>query len=901
MTKAPAKQNLEPFNAFALAPEGLLYAYYDPDEALLQTRFFSDDPSFDLLHLGLIASSEALPVNLVFWRAFAQLFISELCRHTHSDHAILALALPQAAIQAWLQQAPFMRGCEYLNLDVANQLWQGLLKTIQRELMPFNGNLTAYLATFHHAWSTVGRVCFHLAENKNHPTLPFAFLATYTTRLDVNTKPLHIPLSKALENTAGLDQHAALLSLLLPVQRAAEHNSFIKQLVDSSQIFKALAWNAHDAHQFLRAIPQCEAAGVIIRVPNWWQKPAKVGVNVTVGAKASSQVGLAALLDFDVQIALPNGDTLSSAELKELLACSESLVYLKGQWVEIDATQLNQVLKHWRSLEQHVKQDGLSFAEGLRLLAGTSKVSGDLSPEVLTEWSTVIEGQWLKQALNQLRQPEALETHLATLLKKSLNATLRPYQNKGVMWLWWLYQLRLGGCLADDMGLGKTIQVIGLLLLVKARTNPTQPHLLVIPASLLGNWQAELARFAPSLNVYIAHGSLTRTASAPLLTDIDLVITTYGTFHRLAWLAATTWDIVILDEAQAIKNPTARQTRALKNVKSQVRFALTGTPIENSLIDLWSLFDFIAPGLLGASKAFSAYSKQKTAHPAHFSGAVRRLVTPYILRRLKSDKKIISDLPAKTEILSYCSLSTAQVKLYQQSVEQLTQQLQHVEGIKRRGLVLSYLMRFKQICNHPSQWLGHGSFEPNLSGKFIQLKALCDVISAKHEKVLVFTQFREIIPALSDFLSTIFKQPGLTLDGQTPIKERSNRVAQFQQPQGPPFFVLSLKAGGTGLNLTHAAHVIHFDRWWNPAVENQATDRAFRIGQKNPVMVHKFLCLGTIEEKIELLLNTKKTLSDDILGSNNEVVLTELSNDALLSMVSLDIHRVMLNSQEDSL
>ena len=267
---------------------------------------------------------------------------------------------------------------------------------------------------------------------------------------------------------------------------------------------------------------------------------------------------------------------------------------------------------------------------------------------------------------------------------------------------------------------------------------------------------------------------------------------------------------------------------------------------------------------------------------------------PYILRRLKSDKRIISDLPDKTEMQTYCTLTKQQIGLYQQAVNELAAKLENqVDNINRRGLVMSYLLRFKQICNHPNQWLGHGQYANELSGKFLRLKELCEVIAEKQEKVLVFTQFREIIPALSEFLSQVFKQEGLTLDGQTKVKERAKRVEQFQQDQGPPFFVLSLKAGGTGLNLTAASHVIHFDRWWNPAVENQATDRAFRIGQKKNVLVHKFICRGTIEEKIDSLLNSKKSLSSEIMGQDNEIVLTEISDAELLNIVTLDIHRAV--------
>lgn len=616
-------------------------------------------------------------------------------------------------------------------------------------------------------------------------------------------------------------------------------------------------------------------------------------------------LGLEALLDFNMHFALPSGEKLSPEEFKQLLSKQCQLVQIKGQWVEVDSHKLNQVLSHWKKIENQVKKEGLSFAEGLRLLAGVSNNQTEKIENIdVVAWSTVIEGNYLQQALNRLRHPEVGEKNLQTLLKKHLRTELRPYQNAGVQWLWWLYNMRLGGCLADDMGLGKTIQVLSLLLVLKHqnKSQTSGPHLLILPSSLLDNWQTEISRFASSLNIGIAHSTFSSEQTLdlqnePVLTNIDLVITTYSMIYRVPWLSKRSWDIIILDEAQAIKNPLAKQSLAIKQLKAGTRLVLTGTPIENRLLDLWSLFDFIAPGLLGSRKVFAEYGKQGNkpeAHKGQFFAAIRRLVKPYILRRLKSDKTIINDLPDKTEMPSYCSLSKQQIGHYQQAVNELKTKLeQPIEGMQRRGLVLSYLLRFKQICNHPNQWLGHHQYDFEASGKFIRLKELCEVIAQNQEKVLVFTQFYEIIPALCSFLADVFKSEGFFLHGQTPLKERSKRVQAFQEAQGSSFFVLSLKAGGTGLNLTAASHVIHFDRWWNPAVENQATDRAYRIGQKKNVLVHKFICKGTIEEKIDALISSKKSLSQEIIGQETEIVLSELSDIELLNIVALDIHRAL--------
>jgi len=380
---------------------------------------------------------------------------------------------------------------------------------------------------------------------------------------------------------------------------------------------------------------------------------------------------------------------------------------------------------------------------------------------------------------------------------------------------------------------------------------------------------------------------------AARLRDVDLVITSYGSLLRVPWIAEAAWRLVVLDEAQAIKNPDAKQTRTVKKLKAAVRFALTGTPIENRLGDLWSIFDFVNPGLLGSSKEFANFVKGLANRPHNSYGPLRELVRPYILRRLKTDKAVIADLPNKTEVKAFCQLSRKQAALYQQSVNELAAQLEDAEGIERKGLVLSFLMRFKQICNHPSQWLGDGGWAEDDSGKWARLRDIAEVVAARQEKVLVFTQFREVIAPLAAFLGSVFGRPGLVLHGETPVKQRQETVRRFQEDEAVGFFVLSLKAGGAGLNLTAASHVVHFDRWWNPAVENQATDRAFRIGQTKNVLVHKFVCRGTVEEKIDQLIESKRQLSEELLEGGADLLLTEMKDDELLKLVALDINKAL--------
>ena len=421
--------------------------------------------------------------------------------------------------------------------------------------------------------------------------------------------------------------------------------------------------------------------------------------------------------------------------------------------------------------------------------------------------------------------------------------------------------------------------------------------LLVVPASLVGNWRLEIERFAPMLKVLIGHPSYIPSAELKNLSQErvethDAVITTYGTVMRTDWMKEYSWRHVILDEAQAIKNPSAKQTRAVKSLKARWRLALTGTPVENRLGDLWSIFDFLNPGLLGSAKAFSGLCKSMALNSRGYE-PLRKLVQPYILRRLKTDKSVIADLPDKTEVDAYCLLTKRQAILYQQSVEEMQRTIEELEGIERRGVVLAFLMRFKQICNHPSQWLGDGEYKAADSGKLGRLRELCESIAARQDKVLVFTQFREMTEPIAGFLTEIFGQNGLVLHGGTPVKKRQSFVKSFQENDQLPFMVLSLKAGGSGLNLTAASHVIHFDRWWNPAVENQATDRSFRIGQKKNVLVHKFVCRGTVEERIAQMIADKKKLSDEVLSQGAESSLTEMDNEELISMVSLDLSRAI--------
>ncbi|MEQ8765479.1 MAG: DEAD/DEAH box helicase [Planctomycetota bacterium] len=867
---------------------------FDVRKRILQA--FAQGTGAGLLALGAREVATELPPALSFWRTIGRRFVSRACALVDPvDPANWeSPPLEPGDALSWIESVPPMLGAELVTEDLLGELWTDIARALEEELSNRSDGLAGFLAEQSSVWNVVGRVCLHLAENKRRPDRPFAFIATYVPEVTRSAKAQHVPLGRALQEYAGAKNRAKLLALLAPVSRAAEESELLRELVDSGDLYHPLSWSARQAHAFLQQIGTCERAGLVVRVPDWWSRrqKARPKATVSVGAERPSTMGLAAMLDFDVQVTL-DGEELSEDEIRQLLESSAGLVLVKGRWVEVDQDRLEAVLAHWQSAQERSWKEGVSLGEAMRLLSGSSDGEGDAgAADRHRDWSEVVAGDWLKEQLDHLRQPtaDAKASH-------GLKAELRPYQAEGLEWLWTLRSLSLGGCLADDMGLGKTIQVLGVM----SRARESQERgtdLLVVPASLIANWHQEIQRFASRLKVLIVHASQRPTAElkkleATVVSGYDVVITTYGMVARVDWLKSFAWRSGILDEAQAIKNPGARQTKSVKSLAASWRLALTGTPVENHLGELWSIFDFLNPGLLGSAKGFQKQCKAMGEDRREGFAPLRRLLRPYLLRRLKTDKRVIQDLPDKTEVTAYCALSRRQAVLYEQSVKELERALGELEGMERRGLVLAFLMRFKQICNHPSHWLGDGGYVTADSGKLERLGEICESIAARQDKVLVFTQFREMTDPLSRFLTDVFGRSGHVLHGGTPVKKRQQLVTSFQESDQVPFMVLSLKAGGTGLNLTAASHVVHFDRWWNPAVENQATDRAFRIGQRRNVLVHKFVCKGTIEERIDEMIRAKQELSDGVLSFEGASALTELSNEELLSMISLDLDAAM--------
>jgi SNF2 family DNA or RNA helicase len=635
----------------------------------------------------------------------------------------------------------------------------------------------------------------------------------------------------------------------------------------------SVALDTRAALRFLKETgPLLAGAGFGVLLPDWVRR-SRLGLKLTARSRTATAPGsardplfsLSDLVDFRYELAI--GDqTLDPAELAELARLKVPLVRLRGQWVELDERHLDAALRFLERGGSGV----MNSADAL--LAGIAESAGDL-PLV-----GVDADGWLGDLLSGEadRRLEPMNT------PESFVGVLRPYQERGLAWLSFLGKLGLGAVLADDMGLGKSPQTLALLQAERNAGTRTGPTLLICPMSLVGNWQREAARFTPELTVHVHHGTdrLAGSELAAAVVAADLVITTYGVATR-DWtaLALVSWARVVCDEAQNIKNASTRQAQAVRAIPAPSRIALTGTPVENRLTDLWSIMEFTTPGLLGPAEKF----RRRFAIPiernsdAAATEQLKRITGPFILRRLKTDKSVIADLPAKLEMKVWCNLTTEQASLYQATVEDMMTRIEAAEpGIERRGLVLATMAKLKQVCNHPAHLLGDGSRLAGRSGKLARLEEICDEIIEAGDKALCFTQYAEFGRMLQPYLAARLGCDVHFLHGGTTKKRRDEMVSGFSETAGPAIFLLSLKAGGTGLNLTAASHVIHIDRWWNPAVEDQATDRAFRIGQRRDVQVRKFVCVGTVEERIDQLIEEKKALAETIVGTG-ETWLSELS------------------------
>ena len=628
-----------------------------------------------VLYLGAALPGAELHPSLAYWRDFGRSFVTGVCGALDpTDPASVVVPDPDPVeVAAAVQAAPPMPGAESITPELLNGLWLDVGEALAARAAESKDGVQGYLKAQSPIWNVVGRVCLHLAENRRDPDYPFAFIATYVREVSRRAAPSHLPLGRALEQYAGTRNRGKLLALLAPLSRAAEDSEFIRELVDSGDVYHPLPWTPAEAHRFLQEVALYERAGLVVRTPDWWSARSRPRprVSVTVGDQTPSMLGMKGLLDFDVALTV-DGKTLSRKEIRALLASTEGLALIRGKWVEVDSDQLSAVLAQWREVQDRARLDGVGFGEAMRLLAGVTLEDRDKDEDHPPEWSEVLAGKWLSEKLDALRSPGPRADIDAGA---GLRAELRPYQKRGVQWLWTLRGLGLGGCLADDMGLGKTLQVLAVLSLT-LKTGEKETDLLVLPASLIDNWSQEIQRHAPFLKVLVAHPSYIPSAELKELSPVRVkahhaVITTYGTVLRTEWMKKYPWRTVVLDEAQAIKNPAAKQTRAVKALPSKWRLVLTGTPVENRLGDLWSIFDFLNPGLLGSAKAFNRLAKSMASGEGEGYAPLRRLVAPYILRRLKTDKTVIADLPDKTEVNAWCLLSRRQAALYQQSVDEM--------------------------------------------------------------------------------------------------------------------------------------------------------------------------------------------------------------------------------------
>ena len=741
------------------------------------------------------------------------------------------------------------------------------------------------------------RACFQLsppAEGKNSWTLSYHLQAVDVpefivdaatiwqhpvTNLEYHDRTISQPQETLLR---GLGLASRLYPLIAPSLEQPFPQSCQIQPLQAYEFIKSVVWRFEDSGLGVILPSSLEREG--------WANRLGLKISATT-PKKSDRLGLQSLLNFKWELAI-GGQTLSKAEFDRLVKLNSPLVEINGEWVELRPQDIKTAQAFFTARKDNLN---LSLEDALRLSQGDTQTIEKL-PVVSFEASGALEELMTALTDNQAIAP------LAT--PEGFRGELRPYQARGAGWLSFLERWGLGACLADDMGLGKTIQFIAFLLNLKHQKALEKPTLLVCPTSVLGNWEREVRKFAPQLKVLMYHGDKRPKGKAfeQAVAGKDLVITSYALIHRdLKTHQSLTWQGIVLDEAQNIKNSEAKQSQAVRQLEAQFRFALTGTPVENRLQELWSILDFLNPGYLGQRQFFQrrfAIPIEKYGDAASLK-TLRSLVQPFILRRLKSDRSIIQDLPEKQEMTEFCGLSPEQAKLYQQLVETSLTEIDSADGIQRRGMILALLVKLKQLCNHPGQFLKESSLkEPQRSGKLIRLQEMLEEAIAEGDRALIFTQFAEWGKLLKPHLEQKLGREIFFLYGSTSKKQREEMIDRFQHdPQGPPIMILSLKAGGTGLNLTRANHVFHYDRWWNPAVENQATDRVFRIGQTRNVQVHKFVCTGTLEEKINDMIESKKALAEQVVGAG-ENWLAELDTDSLRQLLVLERNAVIDEDEE---
>ncbi len=824
---------------------------------------------------GFIDRPTTLELHQQAWllRHFSECFVTELLRNTPST-AAFSKKFQGTLVEGCLKSDEPFTGAAAL---VTYQQWQNWRDKIARS----QTDLPFYL-------------CFRLHAPEDASSRWFLEFQV-ASRSDPSTRVSLLDywqLSAAKQKSAqkkigeNFERH-----LLMQLGYAARIYPKLWEGLETDQPI-GIQLSTDEAANFLKELAWVlEESGYKVIVPAWWtpkgQQRAKIrlrasGRKLGSNNKSKGYFSLETLVDYQYELAI-NGEPVSEREWQTLVNAKSSLVQFRGEWMELDQSKMQQMLEFWQRHQQEHPE--LSLIDFVKLMAEDDDFELELSQdEALADMLSKLND---KSRLEVLPDPEQFQ------------GQLREYQKRGVSWISYLESIGFNGCLADDMGLGKSAQVIAHLLHEREDSQPP-PTLLIAPTSVLGNWQKEIEKFAPQLSSMIHHGSdrpQEPEAFQQAVADCDVVITSFTLARKdEKLLNGMSWKRLVVDEAQNIKNPKAAQTKAILKLSAQHRLALTGTPIENRLLDLWSIFNFLNPGYLGKESQFRQSFEtpiQKHSDPARAT-VLKKLVEPFILRRVKTDPTIIQDLPDKVEQKLFCNLTKEQAALYEALVKDVERQLQDSEGIQRKGLILSTLLKLKQICNHPMQFLQDGSeFTPARSHKLERLQEMLQEAMEEGESLLVFTQFTEIGEALERYVKHQLHYNSYYLHGGTARIKREKMIAEFQDPETEAsVFILSLKAGGVGITLTKANHVFHFDRWWNPAVEDQATDRAFRIGQKKNVFVHKFVTIGTLEEKIDQMIEDKKKLAGSIVGAD-ESWLTELDNDAFKQLIRLNRSAVM--------
>jgi SNF2 family DNA or RNA helicase len=816
-------------------------------------------------------------------RHFSECLLTELITHTASPN-VFEKKIENTLIQSCLY--PKSRDIPWTTADAWElyqqwQVWRDRISRAQSDAPFYLGFKLIEPFKPQEPW----QVEFQVAP-KSDPSLQISLLDYWR----LNTKQ-----QKALNKQFGQDfaQH-----LLLHLGYAARIYNKLWTGLETDQP-TGIVLVLEDAFEFLKESAWVlEDAGYKVIVPAWWTPQGRQRARVRLKAKGKSLGGnnksksyfsFETLVSYQYELSI-GGEAVSEQEWQQLVNAKSPLVQFRGQWIELDQAKMQEMLDFWQKHQQENPE--MSLLDFMKL---TAEGGDDLELDVARD-------QLLSDMMERLSDKSKFE---AIADPKQFQGKLREYQKRGVSWIHYLENLGLNGCLADDMGLGKSAQVIARLVQeregkTKKGTPKLNPTLLIAPTSVVGNWQKEIEKFAPHLRSIVHHGTQ-RIQKADALkkavTNCDVLITSFTLARKDAQLLESIdWHRLVVDEAQNIKNPKAAQTKAILKLPAHYRLALTGTPIENRLLDLWSIFNFLNPGYLGKEAQFrqSFEIPIQKENDVMRSGTLRKLVEPFILRRVKTDQSIIKDLPDKVEQKQYCNLTKEQASLYEAVVKDVEKQLQEVGGIQRKGLILATLMKLKQICNHPMQFLQDGSeFAPERSHKLDRLAEMIAEVIEEGESLLVFTQFTEIGEALQRYLKHTLHANTYYLHGGTSRQKREKMIAEFQDPETEPsIFILSLKAGGVGITLTKANHVFHFDRWWNPAVEDQATDRAFRIGQQKNVFVHKFVAIGTLEERIDQMIEDKKKLAGSIVGGD-ESWLTELDNEAFKKLIALNKNAVM--------